>query len=178
MQREALLAVVACAAAAVCTGAGPQAWPKGLSAAQRAEIVDAHNAWRARVGVKPLRWSGDLAADAERWAARLASRGCRLSHDSKTADGENLFWVSGVEGRERPLDPLDPGEVVDTWGEESRFYSYQRNACARGKACGHYVQMVWDETREVGCAYSVCRDLGQIWVCRYRPAWSGTRRPY
>jgi len=173
------LAVMASGAAALGVGAVERALPRQLSDAERAEIVQAHNARRSRVGVRPVRWSGELEADAERWASNLARRGCRLSHDSRSDDGENLFWTSAVEaGRERRLNPVTPTAVVEYWGAEAQFYSYERNRCARGKKCGHYLQMVWDSTREIGCAAATCSDLGQVWVCRYRPGRVGNRRPY
>jgi len=179
MRGRVLMPLVACAAVAVCAGAGPQAPSLDLSAGERAEIVRAHNEWRARVGVRPVRWSAELAAGAERWAVNLARRGCRLSHSSEDA-GENLFWASPVKatGREPAVNPLTPTMVVDSWGAESQFYSYARNSCARGKKCGHYVQIVWSATTEIGCGASICRDRGQVWVCRYRPGVMDGKRPY
>jgi PadR family transcriptional regulator len=44
--------------------------------------------------------------------------------------------------------------------------------------CGHYTQIVWSNTREVGCG--VARDSNrEVWVCNYNPPgnWIG-ERPY
>jgi len=179
MRGRLAMAFVACAAAALCAGAGPQASSLDLSAKARAEIVRAHNAWRSRVGVRPVRWSAELAAGAERWAVNLARRGCKLSHSSDDA-GENLFWAGPVTatGREPAVNPLTPAMVVASWGAESRFYSHARNSCAQGMKCGHYVQIVWSRTTEIGCGASICRDRGQVWVCRYRPAVVEGKPPY
>lgn len=166
--------------AAVCAGAGPQASPPGLSKEERDAVVRAHNAWRARVGVRPVRWSAELAAGAGKWATRLARRGCQLSHDPSTEDGENLFWAGPLkaDGRQAAVSPITPTEVVDAWGGEAADYSYARNACAAGRRCGHYLQIVWAPTREVGCGTVTCGDQGLLWVCRYRPGLVGGKRPY
>ena len=67
-------------------------------------------------------------------------------------------------------------EVVGYWAAEARDYSYRANTC-RGM-CGHYTQLVWNDTREVGCA--VASEPGrEVWVCNYDPPgnWVG-ERPY
>jgi hypothetical protein len=50
------------------------------------EIVAAHNAYRAEVGVPPLQWSDSLAVSAQLWANQLAATGT-LQHNS---GGQNL----------------------------------------------------------------------------------------
>jgi len=154
--------------------------PPGLSAAQRAEIVGAHNAWRARVGTTPLVWSVELADRARRWAETLAGSGCGLQVSRGDAVGENLYWAGPVlRDTGRRAEPITPAAVVDAWASEATDYSYGRNACARGKTCGHYTQIVWGSTREVGCATATCPDEGVVWVCNYWPAGNVRgQRPY
>jgi pathogenesis-related protein 1 len=149
-----------------------------LTAPQQSEILKTHNEWRARVGTPPLRWSRDLADTAQSWAITLADR-CRSEH-SDTDLGENLFMASALEiGARRQLARVTSGEVVAAWAAEVADYSYATNSCARRKTCGHYTQIIWNDTREVGCGMAICRDLGQIWVCEYRPAGNVEgRRPY
>ena len=59
--------------------------------------------------------------------------------------------------------------VVDAWGAESADYSAGSDTCAPNRHCGHYTQIVWATTREVGCGVAVCPTLGQVWVCNDRP---------
>jgi hypothetical protein len=69
-----------------------------------------------------------------------------------------------------------PSDVVGDWASETRDYSYPTNTCAG--VCGHYTQLIWSDTREVGCA--VARDPArEVWVCNYDPPgnWVG-ERPY
>lgn len=152
---------------------------------RRRELIDAHNRWRSAVGVGPLRWADDLATGARQWADRLArERNCRMQHspaELRQQTGENLFWASPrrwSDGRVE-LQPLSGAQVVDSWGQERDDYQPARNTCRAGRVCGHYTQVVWRDTREVGCAMQQCDDRSQVWVCRYRPAgnWVG-QRPY
>ena len=76
--------------------------------------------------------------------------------------------------------------AVGWWVGEIANYRYPAPipACAKGKVCGHYTQVVWRETTEVGCAFRVCSGDGpfgdrdwEIWVCRYAPGGNVAGRP-
>ena len=150
--------------------AGPDAG--GLTRAQADEIVRAHNAWRQRVGAVPLGWAPDLAARAQARADYLAAHGCVIEHGLLPDDlGENLYHVGPLraEGLENEIFVVTSTQVVDAWGAESAHYSPARHTCDPNRECGHYTQIVWTTTRDVGCGMSVCPTLGQVWVCNYRP---------
>ena len=132
------------------------------------EMLDAHNEWRSRVrsraDISPLVWSEDLADYASEWANTLADRGFQMQHrPAGDGYGENLYWGAG-----RSATPTD---VVNSWGSEVENYNYNDNSC--NGVCGHYTQIVWANTREVGCA--VVRGTHpryrtqEIWVCNYNP---------
>ena len=166
-----LVAFAAVGAALVTAGrVGPDAG--GLTRAQADEIVRAHNAWRGRAGALSLRWAADLAARAQSRAEYLAAHGCFIEHGLLPEDvGENLYHAGPLhaEGRPDELFVVTATQVVDAWGAESADYSPVHDTCAPNRQCGHYTQIVWTTTEEVGCGMSVCPTLGQIWVCNYRP---------
>jgi uncharacterized protein YkwD len=122
-----------------------------------AEMVGAHNQLRSQVGVPALRWSRDLAGYAQAWANRLA-REDRLYHHAHPVYGENLFLIDG--GRTRAAN------VVASWADERRIYDYRTNSC--GGRCGHYTQIIWKATAQVGCARAESGNT-QVWVCEYNP---------
>jgi uncharacterized protein YkwD len=147
------------------TGDGKLPAAKASSLAQ--EMVSAHNIVRARVGTAPLTWSDRLAGIAQTWADRLQASG-QFAHSPNNDLGENLFEIAGA--------PATPSRVVNDWAGESRDYDYGSNTCRA--VCGHYTQIVWNETKEVGCA--VARGGGrEVWVCNYDPPgnWAG-KKPY
>jgi pathogenesis-related protein 1 len=168
------LCVVAIAVGAAMVNAdraAPEA--QGLTGGQEDEIVRAHNVWRERVDVQPLRWAADLAARAQARAEVLAAHGCFIEHGPLPNDlGENLYHVSPLQysgDHKDELYDVTATQVVDTWGMEFADYSSEHDTCAWNRQCGHYTQIVWASTREVGCGRSICPTLGQVWVCNYRP---------
>ena len=117
--------------AAACSAPQPAAFAR--------EMLTAHNAVRARVKAPPLTWSPRLAAAARAWAETLISRG-RFEHNSHTGYGENLFEIQGRRAT--------PSEVVGDWAAEAANYDWKANLCHG--TCGHYTQIVWRDTKEVG----------------------------
>ena len=79
--------------------------------------------------------------------------------------------MNGTVGR------VTPEQVARIWASERYLYEYPSNVCT-GRTCGHYTQMVWRETRNIGCAVQVCTTGNpsrsnapwEFWVCRYDPA--------
>ena len=139
----------------------------GNASAFARDMLAAHNEVRARVGVPKLVWSAHLAALAQEWANTLLTRR-QFFHRRSSAYGENLYEIMGAT--------VTPAEVANDWASESRNYSYSSNTC-RG-VCGHYTQIVWRQTQEVGCAVAGDRKR-EVWVCNYNPPgnWAG-QRPY
>jgi pathogenesis-related protein 1 len=146
-------------------GPDPVSAPVPFSLAR--EMVAAHDAVRKRVGEAPLRWSAELAIVARQWADRLIANG-QFVHSHNPKYGENLYEIEGAVAT--------PVEVVRAWAEEVRDYDYGTNSCQG--VCGHYTQIVWRDTREVGCAVARA-GRREVWVCEYDPPgnWVG-RKPY
>jgi pathogenesis-related protein 1 len=135
-----------------------------------AGMVAGHDRYRAAVGLPGLKWSGKLEASAAAWAQTLRGRGCAMQHSGSRTLGENLAWASGAR--------LTVAEVLEMWGEERRDYDHAANRCRPGAQCGHYTQMVWRGTTEIGCAAAAC-GAEEVLVCHYAPPgnWVG-QRPY
>lgn len=151
----------------------------GMDQNQQNEFIAVHNKWRAEVGTPTIKWSATLATTAQGWANNLKGRGCVMEH-STTNLGENLYWASETRSEAgATAQAITPTQVTDAWGNEKQDYSYDTNTCAAGKQCGHYTQVVWKTTTEVGCAMAICDDKSQVWVCNYSPAGNFTgQKPY
>lgn len=132
----------------------------GLSAANISQhILAAHNTVRAEVNAAPLVWSARAEQQAASWAQVLSGR-CELEHSRGSGFGENLFM--GTLGFYNELDG------VKSWEEEKRYYSGQPLTRELVPRVGHYTQMVWPDTRELGCATSTCNNI-MVLVCNYYP---------
>jgi hypothetical protein len=144
------------------------------------EILAVHNRERTAVGVSPLTWNDNLAADAQTWAQHIASTG-QFIHDpvhtglscTGPCYGENLAgFITGVS---------EPNGGQSMWvNEKSNFAGGPYNSpyppgctpLVDCKVVGHYTQMVWQNTREVGCATAPPGAGGlhySVLVCRYNP---------
>lgn len=137
------------------------------NSSEEKDMLAAHNAVRKRVGVPPLVWSAPLVQAAAKWARTLAANG-KFEHQARNKYGENLFEEIGATA--------SPREVVNSWAAEAKNYNRDRNSCSG--TCGHYTQIVWRGTKEVGCA-SARSGNRQIWVCEYNPPGNYVgERPY
>jgi hypothetical protein len=128
-----------------------------------AEVLAAHNKYRAELGIPPLTWSDTLAQHAKAWAKELAKKGT-LVHAHQQGEGENL-WM-GTSGY------FSFTQMVDGWGGEKKYFKYGSfpNVSTSGNWAdvGHYTQVIWKDTTEVGCG--LAKSSGNdILVCRYGP---------
>jgi hypothetical protein len=133
-----------------------------------ARLLIAHNAQRSAIGVPPLVWNDRLAADARVWADELAATG-RFEHSpdepGKQPQGENL-WAGTPRA-------FSPEAMVALWAAERRDYRpgiFPNNSRSGDvENVGHYTQLIWRGTRQVGCATAAGRNE-EFLVCRYSDA--------
>jgi Cysteine-rich secretory protein family len=126
-----------------------------------------HNTFRAWHCVPPASYSSDLAREAQDWAST-----CNRFHSGVANRGENLYWGPLMTN----LDTWDA--ALNWWYSENQNYHY--DAPGFSPATGHFTQMIWASTTQIGCGRAVCDwpelvpELGGsgrfgYWVCRYYP---------
>jgi hypothetical protein len=165
-----------------------------------AGITAVHNLVRSEVQTSPplppLTWSATLAAYAQEWATSLASdpSTCtapqhRPASELQAVDyGENLATFGGStqgdRGGSTPMDVSTAKQAVDAWAAEAMCWTYGTiegteqcsTTCAdmlHSDGCGHYTQIIWRKSLELGCGVATCMSgsLKQdIWICNYAPA--------
>jgi len=144
-------------------------------------ILKMHNDERNAVRSPALTWSDSLAADAKSWADHLVTLNqgkpidtltrSDIPHSKQGTHGENIAqrgaWGTG------PVSPPSTASLVKGWIDEKPW---------RGGPLGqndgdHYTQMVWKNTKEVGCAIATSNEKSShgmagvvaYLVCRYSP---------
>lgn len=126
-------------------------------------ILKAHNDLRARYGIAPLQWSKQLASHAKLWADT-----CYWGHwkaqQTKTALGDDYFPPPQQMGENLSV-WRDPGSTMlagqygtKLWLDEEKDFDCQTGQCVPGRMCGHWTQMIWEDTKRVGCALRTCKD--------------------
>lgn len=130
-----------------------------MDPASISELLAAHNAYRSPLGLPPLQWSATLAARAQDWANHIAATNS-LTHNGA---GQNLVWANG---------PFSLTQLVNIWGAERPNFTDSTfpaiSTTGNWQDAGHYSQLVWSTTTEVGCA-TASNPSHFILVCNYNP---------
>ena len=139
-----------------------------ISQVDAQKILEHHNLARREVGVPNLEWSRELAAYAQEWADHLAKNGCRMEHRKSPkihneSLGENIFWGSSSE-------VYHPVNASLSWYSEKKQYKFGKFGKGNWQATGHYTQMIWRSTTQVGVGVAVCKNGALMVVANYAPA--------
>ena len=126
-----------------------------------------------------MRWDPNLAAHAQAWTSMCidddgnglvdhSSIGYRSNAVGYAYIGENVFASGGT---------ATPQQAVQTWASEKQNFTYPTTCSGQ---CGHYTQIVWRTSVNLGCAIQSCTNLaypGTI-LCMYGPGGNGGGAPY
>ena len=138
-------------------------------------MLEIHNKARRDVGiVSDLTWSDTIALDAQRYADTLANSGA-FKHDPKNHEG----YSNGTYGENLyAAFPSKPSLSTATtaWVDEKQYYTYGKvgddATCEIDQQCGHYTQIIWENTSKIGCAISQYKTGsykdGYVIVCKYQ----------
>ncbi|CAH1779055.1 unnamed protein product [Owenia fusiformis] len=163
----------------------------GFTEAQIQRVLDEHNTKRRSEPRVPsnmylLTWNSFIADMAQEWAEACGWFHGFPDRDAGTVPfsgtlGQNLYFASG---------DLNIVSGVKAWYDEIAFYDFSSRTCQTGKPCGHYTQVVWGDSRELGCGSYRCPILydeapsTKTWsdvtllVCHYGPAGNYPTDPY
>lgn len=150
----------------------PAAWKDNLvqhNCARRTVIP------AANPPIPMLAWSATLAQTAQSYANQ-----CQWRHSGAPGLGENLYASAPWSAAQT--------SAANGWASEAAYYNYAANTCAAGQQCGHYTQMVWRNTSQLGCGITNCSSGSPFgasnpnWtfvVCNYSPPGNYVgQRPY
>ncbi|KAF2905517.1 hypothetical protein ILUMI_00663 [Ignelater luminosus] len=153
---------------------------KGVSKENKKEIVDAHNELRLKLvngqvpnqpratDMKEMCWDEQLAKEAQRIANKLIFKHALVDDDRWISIGQNLAQ------RGSSVDVKNPSweSIVNDWFNEVKLYKYGPMYI---HGTGHYTQVVWARTTQVGCGYVRFIDrkkklpYRRLYVCNYGP---------
>lgn len=153
------------------SASGPSASGQSVTAREADELVPFHNKMRDEVAVGPVKWSPTLAKFAQEWADEVARTG-KIGHRPKVGEfaqkyGENIAWGSGGG--------YDVLTGARSWYEEKKFYTPGTPIPENFEnfKAGHYTQMVWENSTEIGAGMAVIQTGGKkgylFVVCNYNP---------
>ncbi len=120
-------------------------------------ILAAHNEKRALHGTSNLGWNDTVYQYAQAYADKYDCSG-NLVH-SGGEYGENIAFG------------FNTSTVTDAWYSEYKYYNYSDPGYS--EKTGHFTQVIWKDTTQLGCAYVTCSDdvsgdvSGQYTICSY-----------
>ncbi|XP_074659434.1 uncharacterized protein LOC141912114 [Tubulanus polymorphus] len=121
-----------------------------------------HNRVRSHYPVPKMRWSGSIANMAQNYANGCSSR--HSTRSQRQGTGENIYMSSMAN-----MDPAEAiKQAIESWESEKADYDINSNYC--GSVCGHFTQLIWKTSTEVGCGVGNCPH--SMWktfvVCNYK----------
>ncbi|KAK6186500.1 hypothetical protein SNE40_008529 [Patella caerulea] len=146
---------------------------RNFTEADISEILKLHNDHRREAGATNMRkmvWNTDLQN-----LGQTFIESCHYEHNTNTGDmfgfrhiGENIYLASG--------DYYNLKAAVDNWHSETVNYNFTTGECS--SVCGHYTQVVWADSHELGCGIVWCETLtgadtikqGTVIICNYGPS--------
>lgn len=137
-----------------------------LTESQVKEVLDFHNQARMEVGTAPLVWSVEISDFAQQWADHLAlTMNCQFEHRPKTGQwkqkyDENIYMGWGQDKSHALL-------AVQLWYEEKKEYTHEVVTNSNWYVAGHYRQMIWQKTKELGMGMANCKNGNVIVVANY-----------
>ena len=125
--------------------------------------LDAHNNYRAKHHVGKLVLNQELCDIAQKYAEELARTG-NFAHSGNSFHddnmGENLFACYGMK--------ITGKMMTDDWYNEVNQYNFNNHGYISGT--GHFTQIVWKGSKQVGFGYAQARDGYYYGVANYYPA--------
>ncbi|KAF3911139.1 Pseudecin [Arthrobotrys entomopaga] len=123
-------------------------------ASLQSQMLYYHNAWRAHHAATPLTWNTTLAAAALKSASK-----CVFAHTTNNRYGENI--AAGTY--------TNPAFYAAMWYNEVSLYNYNKPGFT--EATGHFTQVVWRGSKQLGCAWVKCPGTFPWYLfCEYFPA--------
>ncbi|CAH1180815.1 unnamed protein product [Phyllotreta striolata] len=127
------------------------------------DFLEAHNAYRRRHGVAPLKLDRKLCKYSQEWASYLAQKNI-LEHRPGSNYGENIYCLYSSD----PNFTINGHTPVDTWYEEVAQHPFGREP--NDLKSGHFSQVVWKSSEFLGVGVAK-NSQGSIYVvANYSPA--------
>ncbi|KAI0444373.1 CAP domain-containing protein [Xylaria telfairii] len=122
----------------------------------QASILNSTNVYRGEHNATAVVWNTTLAEYAASYLnSEAVGSECKFAH-SGGPFGENLA-----------LGYPDATRAVEGWGDERAKYNFAKPGFSA--ATGHFTQLVWKSTTDVGCGRRLCDGRGWYLACEYWP---------
>jgi uncharacterized protein YkwD len=119
--------------------------------AQKIELTNYVNAYRAKHNSPPLLWDDTISAFAQEYSLYLVTNNL-FQHSNKEGYGENLAYFQGYPNEMMTLIK----KSIDLWYDEIKLYNF--NYPGYSSSTGHFTCLVWKSSTSFGMGYSYNND--------------------
>lgn len=100
------------------------------------------------------------------WNNTLAQYAANYAANSFSCDNVQLIHSGGPYGENLAAGYVGGKSPVDAWYNEISLYDYSNPGFS--EAAGHFTQVVWKSTSQLGCAMVTCNNAWrQYTICEY-----------
>jgi len=126
-----------------------------------ADCISRHNELRKMHGASNLRRNAELQKKAQKWAEHLVKIR-KLQHSTGNDTGENIAYKYSSD-----LRAFKGREMVDMWYNEIKDYNFNKPGFS--SSTGHFTQVVWKDTDEIGVGVAYDGNGTCFCVANYKP---------
>lgn len=132
------------------------------------DAVDHHNKLRASHGAPPMKAADDLIQYSQNWVNDIAKRDtmehskCTLPSGGRVGENIYMYWSSDNSAM------ANSKNATQSWYDEIKDYNFDKPGFAMNT--GHFTQVVWKGSTELGIAWAKASSGSIYVVANYRPA--------
>ncbi|XP_021201562.3 uncharacterized protein LOC110384560 isoform X2 [Helicoverpa armigera] len=126
------------------------------------EALEVHNEFRSEHGVPPLVLSKEISKYSQKWAEDLAKKDA-LAYSLHQNYGENVYCGWSPD----PNTKIKARDCVEKWYSEINNFSFGKEPDVL--TCGHFTQIIWKGTRELGVGSAKSKSGKLYVVANYYP---------
>ncbi|XP_014354751.2 repressed by EFG1 protein 1 isoform X1 [Papilio machaon] len=126
------------------------------------DALEIHNEYRREHGVPPLVINKEISKVSQKWADELAKKDA-MAYSLNKNYGENVYCGWSPD----PNVKIKARDCLDKWYSEINKFSFGREP--EVLTCGHFTQIIWKDTRELGIGTAKSKSGKLYVVANYFP---------
>ena len=131
----------------------------------RDEITERHNYYRRQHGVGEVERDSELEKIAQNSAKEIAEyEGIDIKKTTEKYEGKNVCESIFITARD-----FNGKKVVDEWYSRIKYYDFNNPSSFKTKYADEFINIVWKDTKKIGCGYAVADDGYYFATCVYYP---------
>ena len=131
----------------------------------RDEITERHNYYRRQHGAGEVERDSELEKIAQNSAKEISEyKGIDIKKTTEKYEGKNICESIFITARD-----FNGKKAVDEWYSRIKYYDFNNPSSFKTKYADEFINIVWKDTKKIGCGYAVADDGYYFATCVYYP---------